>query len=119
MIFIEDLVGDPSAIDAAEDLYIGISVGFTHISRELAEEGFRELALKKSSRDIVSLELELVAKSTVDGSCKDGVEGEEKEMMIPSSGVGSLSVSRWRRSFHGTKAGRHSLKAMIREELEL
>ena len=119
MIFIKDLVRDPSAIDAAEDLYIGVGIGCTHVSRELAVEGFRELALEESSRDVISLKFELVSKSTMDGSGKDSVEGEEKEMMVPSGGIGSLSVSWWRVSFHSTKASRHSLKAMIREELEL
>ena len=39
--------------------------------------------------------------------------------MISRSGVGSLSISGRRSSFHSTEAGGHSLEAMIWEELEL
>jgi hypothetical protein len=50
----------------------------------------------------------------LDGSGKNGVNSEEEEVVITGSGVGGLSISGRRRSFHGTESGGHSFKAVAR-----
>ena len=75
--------------------------------------------MEEGSRDIVSHELELVAEAALDGGGKDCVEGEEEEMVISCSGIGSLSISKRRSSFHSAEAGGNSLEAVVWKELEL
>ncbi len=119
VIFVEDTVRDAGAVDATVDLDICTIVGLGEVSREAAVVGTGQLALEEGSRDIVSLELELVAEAALDSCGEDSVEGEEKEVVISCSGVGSLSISGRRSSFHSAEAGGHSLEAMVWEELEL
>ena len=119
VIFVEDTVRDAGAIDAPVDLDICTIVGLGEVSREATVVGYGQLALEESSGDIVSLELELVAEATLDSGGEDGIEGEEEEVVIAGSGVGGLSISGRRGSFHSAEAGGHSLKAMVWEELEL
>jgi hypothetical protein len=117
VIFVEDTVRDADAIDVTVDLDICI-VGLGEVSRA-AVVGDGQFALEEGSGDIVSLELELVAEATLDSGGEDGVEGEEEEVVIAGSGVGGLSISGRRGSFHSAEAGGHSLEAMVWEELEL
>ena len=105
--------------DAAVDLDICIIVGLGEVSREAAVVGNGQFALEEGSRDIVSLELELVVEAALDSCSEDSVEGEEEEVVISCSGVGSLSISGRRSSFHSAETGGHSLEAVVREELEL
>ena len=71
--------------------------------------------MEEGSRDIVSLELELVTKSALDSGSEDCVECEEEEMVISSSRVGGLSIGGRRSSFHSAEAGGHSLEAVVGE----
>jgi hypothetical protein len=119
VIFVEDTVRDAGAIDASMDLDVCTIVGLGEVSREAAVVGDGQLALEEGSRDIVSLELELVAEAALDSCSDDSVEGEEEEVVIAGSGVGSLSISGRRGSFHSAEASGHSLEAMVWEELEL
>jgi len=59
--------------------------------------------LEEGSKDIVSHELELVGEAVLDGGGEDRVEGEGEEMVISCSGVGSLSISGRRSSFHSAE----------------
>jgi len=68
-----------------------------------------ELALKESAGDIVATELDEGQVSVLDGVGDDGVDGEKKEMVISSGGVGGRIV--------GSAGG--ILFHVIREELEL
>ena len=101
------------AIDATVDLDI----------RSIVRLGFRsrgaQFALEEGSRDIIAHVLELVAESALDGGGEDSVESEEEEMVISCHGIGSLSISGRRSSFHSAETGGHSLEAVVREELEL
>jgi hypothetical protein len=99
VIFVEDTVRDAGAIDATVDLDICTIVGLGEVSREATVVGDGQFAL--------------------DGCSEDSVEGEEEEVVISCSGVGSLSISGRRSSFHSAEAGGHSLKAMVWKELEL
>jgi hypothetical protein len=118
VIFVEDTVRDAGAIDATVDLDICTIVGLGEISREAAVVGDGQLALEEGSRDIVSLELELVAEAALDSCSDDSVEGEEEEVVISCSGVGSLSISGRRSSFHSAEAGREELELEEHEEPE-
>ena len=75
--------------------------------------------MDEGSREIISHELELVTESALDGGCEDCVEGEEEEVVISCGGVGSLSVSGGRSSFHSAEAGGHSLEVVVWEEIKL
>ena len=119
VVFVKDTVRDAGAIDAAVDLDVCTIVGLGEVRRETTVVGDRQLALEEGSGDVVSLEFELVAESTLDSRGEDCVEGEEEEMVISCSCVGSLGISGRRSSFHGAKAGGHSLEAVVWEELEL
>ena len=107
VVFVKDTIRDAGAIDTAVDLDVCTVVGDW------------QFALEEGSRDVVSLELELVAESALDSGSEDCVECEEEEMVISCSGVGSLSIGGWKGSFHSAEAGGHSLEAVVREELEL
>ena len=117
MIFIEDTVGYSSAVDAAMDLDECIAVWFGTIRRKAAIAGNWKCTLEEGSRNIISLEFELVTEPALDGGSKDSGHSEQKEMVITGSSVSSLSASRWRISIHGTDSGGHSLKSVIRKEL--
>jgi hypothetical protein len=49
MIFIEDLVGDPGAVDATKDFDKGVTIGRRKIWRESTIAGSGKKTLKKSS----------------------------------------------------------------------
>ena len=71
------------------------------------------------SGGIISLEFQLVTESTLDCSSKDGIDNEQEQMMVTSSGVCCLAAS-WRRiHVHGTESSCHYLKAVIREKFQL
>ena len=113
VIFVKDTVRDAGVIDAAVDLDISTIVGLGEVRRETTVVGDWHFALDEGSRDIVSLELELVAESALDGGGEDCVESEEEEMVISCSGVGSLSISGGRSSFHSAEAGGHSVASQL------
>ncbi len=75
VIFVEDTVRDAGAIDATVDLDICTIAGFGEVSREAAVVGNGQLALEEGSRDIVSLELKIVAEAALDSCSEDSVEG--------------------------------------------
>lgn len=55
----------------------------------------------------------------MDGSSKNGIDNEQEQMMVTSSGVCCLAAS-WRKiHVHGTELSCHYLKAVIREKFQL
>ena len=55
----------------------------------------------------------------MDSSSKDSIDGEQEEVVVTSSGISSVRINRKRIRVHGTEAGRHLLKGVIREEFQL
>jgi hypothetical protein len=69
MIFVEDLVGDSSAVDATKDLDKGVAIGLGKIWWESTIAGSGKKALEKSSWDVIAHELDFVLETTLDGCC--------------------------------------------------
>jgi hypothetical protein len=67
MIFVEDLVGDSSAVDATKDLDKGVAIGLGKIWWESTIAGSGKKALEKSSWDVIAHELDFVLEATLDG----------------------------------------------------
>ena len=119
MVFVKDPVGDSSSVDTAMDLDVGIAVWFGKIRRKTAIAGNWERTLEEGCGNIITLEFELVTESALDGGSKDSIHSEQEEMMVTGSSVSGLSVSRWRIGIHSADSSGHSLKGVIRKELQL
>ena len=52
MVIVEDLVGNTSTVDAAEDLHVSVTIGLREVSGEAAVvwDGERQLATSRSGR---------------------------------------------------------------------
>ena len=119
MVFVKDPVGDSSSVDTAMDLDVGIAVWFGEIRRKTAIARNWERTLEEGCGNIITLEFELVTESSLDGGSKDSIHSEQEEMMVTCSSVSGLSVSRWRIGIHSADSSGHSLKGVIRKELQL
>ena len=119
MEVVEDLVRDAGAVDAANDLDVGTTIGFTKVAGESAIERDWEQDLEEGSWDVVALEFDFVFVASLDGGCEDGVDGEQEEVKVTSGGIRGRCVRRRRSHFHGAETGGHSLEAVVGEELEL
>jgi hypothetical protein len=117
VIVVEDLVRDTSAVDAANDLDVGTAIGCRKVIGESAVEGDREQDLKEGGWDVVALEFNFVLIASLDGGGEDGVDGQQEEVMVTSSGIRGRCVRRRRSHFHGAEASGHSLEAVVGEEL--
>ncbi len=93
-----------------EDLYVGAAIGFWKVAGESAVERDGEQELKEGSWNVVALEFDFALVATLDGGCKDGVDGEQEEVMVTGGGIRGRGVRRRRSHFH-------SLEAVVGEEL--
>jgi hypothetical protein len=103
MIFIEDLVGDPGAVDATKDFDKGVTIGLRKIRRESTIAGSGKKTLEKSSWDVIAHELDFVLEATLDCDCEDGTDGEQEKVVIlaayavsASGGGGVTSIAQRR-----------------------
>jgi hypothetical protein len=104
VIVIKYLVRDASAVDAAEDLHVGVTIGLGEVSGEAAIVWDWERQLEESGWDIITPHLEAVEVATMDGCCEDSIDGEQEEVMVASSSVRGLSVGRRGSGFHCTES---------------
>jgi hypothetical protein len=119
VVVVEDLVRDAGSVDAAEDLDVRTTVGCRKVTGESTVEGDGEQTLEEGGWNVVALEFYFVFVTPLDGGCEDGIDSEQEEVMVTSGSVRGCCVGRRRSHFHGAEASRHSLEAVIGEELEL
>jgi hypothetical protein len=100
MIIVEELVRNAGAVDAAEDLNVGVTIGFRQVGREAAVVWDGERQLEESDRDIVTPHLEAVEVTAMDSFSEDGIDGEQEEVVVTNGGVRGLSVDRRGSGFH-------------------
>jgi len=104
MVIVKYLVRNASAIDAAEDLHVGVTIGLREVSGEAAIVWYGERQLEESSWDIITPHLEAVEVTTMDSCSKDGIDSEQEEVVVASGSVRGLSVGRRGSGFHCTES---------------
>ena len=100
MVIVKDFVRDASAVDAAEDLHVGVTIGHREVSGEAAVVWDRERQLEESIWNIISPHLEAVEVAAMDSCSEDGIDGEHEEVVVSSGSVRGLSVGRRGSGFH-------------------
>ena len=104
MVIVEDHIRNASAVDAAEDLHVGVTIGLGEVSGEAAIVWDWERQLEESGWDIITPHLEAVEVATMDGCCEDSIDGEQEEVVVASGSVRCLSVGRRGSGFHCTES---------------
>ena len=100
MFIVKDLVRDASAVDAAEDLHVGVTIGLREVSGEAAVVWERERQLQECSWNIKTPHLEAVEVATMDSCSENGIDGEQEEVVVFSGSVRGLGVGRRGSGFH-------------------
>ena len=80
MFIVKDLVRDASAVDAAEDLHVSVTIGLREVSGEAAIVWDGEWQLEESSWNIITPHLEAVEVATMDSCSEDGIDSEQEEV---------------------------------------
>ena len=100
MFIVKDLVRDASAVDAAEDLHVGVTIGLREVSGEAAVVWERERQLQECSWNIKTPHLEAVEVATMDSCSEDGIDSEQEEVVaayavsvLAGGGVASIAQS--------------------------
>ena len=94
MVLVEDLVGNTSTVDAAEDLHVSVAIGLREVSGEAAIVRDGERQLEESCWNIITPHLEAVEVATMDSCSEDGIDSEQEEVVVTSGSVRCLSIGR-------------------------
>ena len=100
MVIVEDLVGNTSTVDAAEDLHVSVTIGLREVSGEAAVVWDGERQLEESRWNIITPHLEAVEVATMDSCSEDGIDSEQEEevaayavSVLAGGGVASIAQS--------------------------
>ena len=80
VVLVEDLVGNTSTVDAAEDLHVSVTIGLREVSGEAAIVWDGERQLEESRWNIITPHLEAVEVATMDSCSEDGIDSEQEEV---------------------------------------